>query len=113
MEYTDPLGLSQTNEPSAPSPSCRVSEKGGFWIALLRVVAWVMFFAIILLGLVLGGMLSSQEGSIMPFFLFGLVVFPLTALFSVSVSMILLDAAKNLMRLTSNSTRILIELQKK
>ena len=99
--------------PQAPVYIDGLEGKGAGWIGLLRVILWIYFGLICLVGLVLFVGFSAVGG---PGFLAGLLALAgcvLLAFVSVAGGMVALDAAQNIRRTAINSARILEMLNKK
>ena len=99
--------------PQGPAYVPGLEGKGAGWIGLLRVILWIYFGLICVVGLVLFVSISAAGG---PGFLAGLLALAgcvLLAFVSVAGGMVALDAAQNIRRTAINSARILEMLNKK
>ncbi len=92
-DYRVPLGerASQRSESGG-----RIS--GGIWIELLRILAWVQFFVIIVVCFFLASKLESAGLGLLV-----CIVSPLFSASSVAVTMVLLDAARDIKTIAENS----------
>ena len=99
--------------PQGPAYVPGLEGKGAGWIGLLRVILWIYFGLVCVVGLVLFVGFSAVGG---PGFLAGLLALAgcvLLAFVSVAGGMVALDAAQNIRRTAINSARILEMLNKK